>query len=152
MSDPKPSATVRYGGFLLFVALMLSAALWFSWSFISLISQLLNEAPAIYFNKGAMYMLGIAIGLLALVYAIFLEVILQQQLTNKSSKIITRIAYIGIGVLIIFPQAIHFPIENHLLKRHYEICETAYNRWLMYREIAFTKDANTCNAISTQSS
>ena len=152
MSDTTPSASVRYGGFLLFFALMLGAALWFGWSFISLVSQILHEAPVIYFNKGALYMLGVAIGLLALVYAIFIEVILQQQLTENSSRMITRTAYIGIGVLVLFPQIIHFTVERNLIKKNYEICETASYQWLMYREIVFTRDTQTCKDITTRSS
>ncbi len=143
-SSQKPSIFVRFGGFLLFVSLSLGALVWFGWSLFQMITQIASNSPIILFDKGALYMLGVGIGLSVLTYVALHEVILKRPLTKKMSKKINMSALVSLITLIIFPQIVHYPVERFLENRNYKICEQASYQWLLYRKIVYASSFEVC--------
>jgi len=103
-----------------------------------------TSSSVILFDKGALYMLGVGIGLAVLTYAVLHEVILKRPLTDKFSKIMNIGALTSIIVMIIFPQVIHYPVEQLLEKRGYKICNQASYQWFLYRRIVYTSSPEIC--------
>jgi hypothetical protein len=129
---------------LLFILMSLASLLWFAWSILSLIGQINSNSPAISFDKGAMYMLGVGVGLSALTYAILHEAILKKILTERVTSWITRCAFAGIGLMFIFPHIVHYPVENYLEGEGYQICSQASYQWLLYRKIVYVSSPEVC--------
>jgi hypothetical protein len=140
----EPSILIRFGGFLLFMFLSLGAFAWFGWSLFQTITQIASNNPVILFNKGALYMLGVGIGLSTLTYIALYEAILRLPLTNKVNKRINGGALISIITMIIFPQVIHYPVERFLEGRGYNICEPVSYQWFMYRKIIYVSNSEAC--------
>ncbi len=140
----EPSALIRYSGFLLFLLFSICAFLWFVWSAFSLYEQISTKASAVIFDNGGLYGLGGGIALSALTYGILHEVILRLSLTGKVTKRITRTAFVGIGLMIILPQIVHYVVENRMGSNSYMICDQVSTRWLIYKHIAYVSNAETC--------
>lgn len=140
----RPSALLRYGGLLLFASLSLAALAWFGWSIIQIITQIRSNTAVILFDKGAVYMLGVGMGLLVLTYGILHEVILGLALTKRVTKRINISALISIIVLFIVPHLVHYLVEHALNERDYIICDQASYQWLLYRRIVYVSNFEDC--------
>lgn len=145
MNKPnKPSALIRYGGFLFFTILSIGALLWFVWASLSLVEQVTQSTSAVIYDNSGFYMLGVSIGLFALTYAALHEVILQLPLTETVTKRFTRGSIVGIGLMILLPQIVNYAVDDHLKNNGYKICDQVSSHWLMYKHIAYVSDAETC--------
>lgn len=138
------SALIRYSGFLFFIVLSVGAVLWFVWASYTLYEQISKSTSVVIYDNSGFYMLGVVVGLFALTYAALHEVILRLSLTVVVTKIITRVAIIGIGLTFIIPLIANYVVENHMESNDYMICNQASSRWLMYKHHVYVSNDNAC--------
>jgi hypothetical protein len=92
-------------------------------------------------------MFGAGIGLASLTFAIFYEGILRRKLTNKITKGITRSALVGISLMFILPQVLHYLASTYLEKDRYVICDEMSYQWLLYKKIVYTTNQLRCETL-----
>lgn len=143
-----PSVLARIGGLILFFAMTAACLVWFVWSSYNLVIQITEFSEIVYFDKGALYMLGASIGLAALTFNILYEGVLRRSLTEKVAKIITRSAIGGIILMFILPQILHYSTNQYLEKKGYNVCAHASYQWLLYRKITYTLNKESCDQLS----
>ena len=142
-----PTALGRYGGFLVFFTMTVGSLAWATWSIFDIYNQISSASEVIYFDKGALYMFGVGVGLAVLSFAIFYEGILERELTKKISGIMTKSAIAGIALMFLLPYLIHQPVNKQLTQKKYIICEPASYQWLLYENLAYTKNASICDSL-----
>jgi hypothetical protein len=146
-AQSSPTALARYSGFFLFLLLTAACFFWFSWSAYDIVNSISSKAHAVYFDKGSLYMFGAGIGLASLTFAIFYEGILRRKLTNKITKGITRSALVGISLMFILPQVLHYLASTYLEKDRYVICDEMSYQWLLYKKIVYTTNQLRCETL-----
>ena len=91
------------------------------------------------FDKGAFYMYGVSICLLAIsIGLVFYRVFKFNK--EKVESVVTRFLFISVAVLIILPQAMHFYIDSYTEKNNYQICRDQSHRWLHAVTIVYAKN------------
>lgn len=128
----------------LLLACGVSAIFWFTYRAIFLYKSL--SAPIIVFDKGSYYMLGVGIGLLVLAFVTIKEFWVGKPITNKQNRILTKLAIVGVALLLIAPHATHFTVDQYLRKNDYTVCEAASHQWLFVRDIVYVQSFVECSA------
>ena len=151
MDDNKKSTLLlQYGAILGFISMSLGALIWFGIDAIFIIRQLISMPLSISFDKGAFYMLGIGIGLGALVIYMILEVWKKKPPSDRLTRRIVKTALFGVAIMFLLPQVAHYSIAHYLEKRGYEICHKVSYQWLHYQNIVFTNDQKTCSEVANK--
>ena len=140
----QPSALARFSALLVFSSLTLAAFAWFGWSAFRFCTQIVENASAIFFDKGALYMFGAGSGLAVLTFGGLYEGILRLPLTEKVAKRITNALIGSIIVMFVLPQIVHYPVERFLEGRGYKICDQASYQWFLYRRIVYVSTSEVC--------
>jgi len=143
-NNKKPSALFKYSFLVVFILMTFGAMYWFIVSTMDLIEQVVTHSPSVVFDKGSFYLLGVSIGLCALLFAMIYEGLIKKELTETITKRVTRVALIGIGLMIILPQIAHYAVEDNMKSNGYMVCEPVSSSWLMYKHIVYVSNAETC--------
>ncbi len=144
-SRDTPSLAIRFAGPLIFIISAASALFWFGYRFFDLINQLDLTAGVLTFDKGAFYMLGVGLGLATLSFVLVYELWYGSHLTKRLTRICTRLAFVSILLLLVFPQAIHFLTDSYLENKGFFICEQASSQWLFVAEIVYVNGEHDCD-------
>ena len=83
--------------------------------------DLLHKEDVIAFNKGAMYMLGVGLSGGLLIYFMIYEII-YGKISESFNKKATRLAFIFMGSIFIFPQIIDFRVRQYIGHTGYVFC------------------------------
>ncbi len=151
MSTPDgPTVIARFSGLFLFLSVAVGCFSWFAWSSYNIVVQLTSDLEVVYIDKGSLYMFGAGVGLAALTFAIFYEGILKRTLTKQITKYITRSALVGISLMFILPQILHFPINQYLTGKGYVVCEQVSFQWLLYKKFVYTSSLYACEALARE--
>lgn len=144
----KPSILVQFATILVSISMSLGALFWFVLTAIDTVQQLLLSLPGISFNKGSFYLLGVAIGLGALVTFMIIEVWNKKPPSDRVTQLVTRVAISGVVIMFLLPHLVHYPIAHYLENQGYEVCHEASHRWLHSQEIVYVNNINTCLALA----
>ena len=98
----------------------------------------------IYFDKGAMYGLGVGISLFVFFIVVIHEGILQRSLSEKKAVIFTRIMIVGLVISFILPQVAYFVVSEIIDDIHYLECDVPTNAWPVYKTLVYTDTEQTC--------
>jgi len=72
-NNQKPSALFKYSFLVVFILMTFGAMYWFIVSTMDLVEQVVTHSPSVVFDKGSFYLLGVSIGLCALLFAMIYE-------------------------------------------------------------------------------
>jgi len=147
----RPTVLARVSGFFIFFGLTIACFSWFIWSTYNICDLIFSKAQVVYFDKGSLYMFGAGIGLSSLTFAILYEGVFRRELTEKVTKFITRSALIGVLFMFFLPNALHYLSSIYLAKNEYVVCSDASYQWLLYKEIVYTDNKFTCEALVKES-
>ncbi|MCR6650092.1 MAG: hypothetical protein NVV73_00725 [Cellvibrionaceae bacterium] len=142
--EMKLSLIERFLSAFLFFAFSIASIIWFSLSAFYSVLGVINSDPILYFNKGAMYMLGVSIGGISLSIGVAYHSIFLQKVPEKVEKALVTGAAIGVLVMIILPQVAHFGVSRIMHGRQYIECQKAEYRWLLYKKFVYTKNQDVC--------
>lgn len=136
-----------YGGLTLFASMAIGALAYFLFAAVSLFSEFLSTPDYISFDKGAFYLLGGSVGLAALIFAGIYESCLGRSLGKKLATQITRVAIVGIIIMLALPQVVHYFADNFLHNKGYEVCHEVSRRWLHSRTIVYVRNEGLCEEL-----
>jgi hypothetical protein len=136
---------IGLGGFGL---LSLGTLAWFVFALAGLVSQLLSIPPVLVLEKGYFYFLGISICLAVICVAIFIEAWLGKNLTKQMSKTLTRTAILGVMLLALLPQLVHFSVNRYANSHDYQKCGDATRLGFRSHKVVYTLDEYTCNKLA----
>ena len=139
VSEHQPSRLVFYSGIVLGSVLMPIISLYmFGHYSTKLIFELTAHTPSIELSKGAFYLLGCCIGILAVSYdAIYLRM-KKKHISDKVAKILGRVLIASVILTFGLPQLVHFSVSQYLTSEGYEVCHEASRRWLHSVTIVYT--------------
>lgn len=103
-------------------------------------SQIYNAAPVVGIDKGSYYLLGGAIAIAALMVNGVYTSILNKDLPDKLRKILTQIIIIGLLLIFILPQALHYGFKSYLNAQGYTYCEFNSQQWLHVDSLEYRND------------
>jgi len=138
----RPSWAIRIFGPLPFIFCSVGALLWFVNKFLLLLTGYSSNIVVI--EKGAYYMLGVGLGLLALAYICIHEFWGGKPLTNKQSSVLTKIAIASVALTFLVPHLIHYIADDFFLGAKYSVCEAASHQWLFVRDIVYIRETIEC--------
>lgn len=143
-ADDKPSILVRVSSLSFFVILAFGSLLWFSFSLIKLIYELLEIPVVISFDKGSMYMLGG--GVAAILFSIggVVQGVLEKKMSPKLESCLSKAIITSLVFMFGFPHISHYAVSSFLKSRNYLHCDEAGYGWLLYRKIYYTRDGAVC--------
>jgi len=127
-----------------FCAITVFSAYSFGAALFETVSTISNESVRVIFDKGAFYLLGATIGLLALIWIMIYQGILMRELTKKVTNWFSKIAVAGILAAFILPVISHIIIEDIVLDKGYEICAAETSTWFYLSEIVYLKTGSAC--------
>ncbi len=127
-----------------FCAITVFSAYSFGAALFEIVSTISNESVRVIFDKGAFYLLGATIGLLALIWIMLYQGILMKELTAKVTSWFSRIAVAGILTAFILPVISHVIIEEIVFDRGYELCSAEMSTWFYLSEIVYLKTGSAC--------
>jgi len=148
--NQKPSLLRQYIGILVFILMSIGAFYGFGYFAIDTVEQLISHSSSISFDKGAFYLLGVGIGLGALVIGMIIEVWKKQPPSDRVAKRVMRTAILGLAIMFLFPQLVHYAIADYLAARDYGICQEASHQWLQARTIVYTDNPETCLQLANE--
>lgn len=138
-SDARPPVGIAVVILLAFLAIGL-ACIWIpSVHFIEMLGAVTSNEARITIEKGAFYLYGGGIALLALLIDGFYNAVLRQKISQTVSSWVSRVAIIGLIMVPILPALIHYPTAYVLERRGYSECEARSSQWLFVRTIVYTK-------------
>lgn len=146
-SEPQSSFLVRLLCVAFFFILTIAALAWFVISTADFITQIRLNAAVIAFDKGAVYMLGIGLGLLLLTAGGVVQGLLGKSLPSKYESLLGKGFVISILLLFLLPHAVHYGVSQYTQKQHYTLCNEATYRWFLYSKFYFTNNASGCDAL-----
>ncbi len=141
MKKNKNSSVTVFTTLLSFLALGVLSLYFFITHLASLVLDLINLPPDIYFNKGSLYLFGVGVILLIFVAGIFYTYYQNKKLTSTANKKITHIIIFLLLTIFIMPQITHFTVESYFLKKGYAVCEAKSKQWLFVKTVVFSKDS-----------
>ncbi|UZJ44077.1 hypothetical protein OOT55_15660 [Marinimicrobium sp. C6131] len=144
---PAPFLTTKLLSVGFFLLLAIGSLLWFLISLMELMSRALSGADTFSFDKGAMYMLGVGIGLLTLSLGGLVQGVLDRPQTARSEKRFKQVMLGSFLALIIVPQLAHLVVFEWSESRFYKVCEKSTYRWLLYGKYYFAKFEEGCDSI-----
>jgi hypothetical protein len=142
-----PSLPAKIISLAFFVVLAAGSLLWAGISIVSLYRQLHFHEAIVAFDKGAMYMLGVGIGLLLLVGGGILQGLLGREPDAAVKKIFKWGIVFSLTLMIALPQLAHYWVDYSAKTQKYEICHEAGYQWLMYRKIYYAGSRDSCNRL-----
>lgn len=143
----KPSVLMRVGSPIFFIGLTLASLYLFATEVISTTGQLLSQPESISFNKGAYYLLGVGLGVGALTIGTVTSFWFGKTLSQKTVKLLMKVAVGCIALMLIVPQFVHYEINRYLVNVGYDVCEPASHQWLHSRTIVYVKNAKVCTEL-----
>lgn len=146
-SENNPSTLVRVSSVSFFMVLALGALVWFSYSFIKLISDLLATPPVISFDKGSMYMLGGGVAGILFSLGGTIQGIFRKKLSSKVESFFSKALIISLVLMFGFPHVCHFVVSSFIEKRNYMSCNEAGYSWFLYKKIYYTVDGVVCSEL-----
>ncbi len=108
--------------------------------------SLISKKEVIEFNKGAMYMLGVGLGAGLLVIFMIHE-LTGKKISDSYNKKATKIAFISIGLIFVFPQLADYIVNSKVRSMDYVFCEEKSYRWLHAQNKAYGVNVDACNGI-----
>lgn len=118
--------------------------IWFAVHFTQLTAGVVQGDAVIDFDKGAMYLLGCGIILLALFADIAPKIFFREQLPDAVLDKIGNILWIGFLAAVLLPHLIHFSIWTTLKSRDYVVCQDLGSRWLMHVTFVYANSPEQC--------
>lgn len=103
-------------------------------------SQIINADPVVGIDKGSYYLFGGAIAIAALMVDGVYTSILNKELTDKLRKILTRIIIVGLLLIFILPQVLHYGLKSYLNAQGYIYCEFNSQQWLHVDSLEYRND------------
>lgn len=150
MTEMKTSLFERSLSAFLFFAFSMASIIWFILSALGSVLGVINSDPILYFNKGAMYMLGVSIGGFSLSIGVAYHSIFLRKVPEKVEETLMRGAAIGVLIMIILPQVAHFVVNRIVHDRQYIECHQAEYSWLLYKKFVYTKNQDVCQNLVTE--
>ncbi len=133
----------RYITVFLFSLFSISTLLAFGYYAFNTFLDFLYAKNIIEFNKGAMYMLGV--GLSAGLLVMFMIHELQgKEISGTYNKKATRLAFIFIGIVFIFPQIVDYVVSYKIKNLGYVYCQNQSYRWLHAQNKVFGTNLVVC--------
>ena len=140
----KSSAHIKYRLLAFFILIIFGALFWFIDSSMDLIEQIVTHSPSIVFDKGSFYLLGVCLGLCSLLFAMVYEGVMKKELTETITKRIIQTALVGVGLMIVLPQIVHYAVEENMISKGYLVCTPVSSSWLMYKHVVYVSNTETC--------
>ena len=144
----RPSIIIRLLGPLIFLAGAVSSLFWFGYSLTTLFANI--DSEIVLFDKGACYLFGAGLGLSILTFVLVYEFWYGKPLSDKLSKMCTRLAFLSIVVLLVLPHVCHYITGNYLGSKGYIVCEKASTQWLFTKEIVYINETQDCGEIAKE--
>ncbi|MBU3068583.1 hypothetical protein KOI40_02065 [Aestuariicella sp. G3-2] len=110
---PQSSLVARVLSVAFFLLLTVAAFFWFVVSITELISQIHQNAPVIEFDKGAVTMLEIGLGLLLLTVGGMIQGLFGKDLTPKYESLFTKGIVVSILLVFLLPHAVHYGVSQY---------------------------------------
>jgi len=101
---------------------------------------------AFLFDKGAFYLLGVGLGMLALAILTVQEGWFGRNLSKAQAVILSRLALVGVALIPILPNLTHYATDAVLKNDGYVVCESASHRWRFVRDIVYIKPSVECSS------
>lgn len=140
-----PSLQTKIISLAFFVVLATGSLLWFGISIVGLYHQIHFHEAIVAFDKGAMYMLGVGVGLFLLVGGGVLQGLLGRELDAAAIKIFKWGMIFSLILTITLPQLVHYWVDHSAKTAKYEVCSEAGYQWLMYRKIYYADSRDSCS-------
>ena len=115
----------------------------FFWEVYQLIAHWAEDA--LMFDKGAFYLLGVGLGMLALAIVTVQEGWLGRDLSKSQATALSRLAIVGVMLIPILPNLTHFATDTLLKNDGYVVCEPASHQWRFIRDIVYIKPGVECS-------
>lgn len=128
----------------------LSATFYFGISFFSLIISLTTHDPIITFDKGSFYLPGVILGLGALTYTMWVEILDKKPPSKHVERIFNRLVVISLVIIFLLPPLVDRGIERFLVDKGYDVCEGASYQWLFVRTFVYTNSQANCISLTYQ--
>lgn len=125
---------------LFFLIFALCSLVWFLLSLGLTLSQMANSAPVVGIDKGSYYLFGGAVALGALLVDGVYTSLLHKDLPPQLRKLLTRIIILGLVLIFVLPQVLHFGFKSYLDKRGYSYCEFNSQQWLHVDSLEYRND------------
>ena len=142
-----PSLSLRIFNALFFCTATISSLTWFAISLFNLITEINNRNPVIEFDKGAMYMFGVGMGLLFLSIGVVTRGVLLKKMSPKRESVLLKGTIIGMVIMIALPQIVHYSVNRIINRDNYFVCEAMSYRWVMYKKYVYTDSQGTCGSL-----
>ena len=139
----KPSTLNRILTPVVFLLGGVCALAWFVYRIYALLKSSGDEI--VIFDKGSYYLLGVAIGMLALAFVVIWEQWLLRPLSRRITKIFSGLAVASLVTLLAVPHIAHFVANEHLTASGYSVCEAASDQWLFIRDIVYVQPSVECS-------
>lgn len=140
----KPSKSVLYAGVFCFFLFAAWAFIWFWLETYSTFLAFFHLEHVISFNKGALYLFGVGLGMWALVGYMLAELWLGKPPSKRYEKVVTRLGVAGLVLAFSLPHVVHYSLDAWLDSRDYTICEPASHQWLHSVTLVYTKTETEC--------
>ena len=135
-------------GIVCLAAVAIGAGIGFVTIALPMFRNLAGTPPAVAFNKGAMYLPGLSLGLGALCVAMTLEAWRRRPPVPRTARLLSQLAVGGVVVMFLLPAMTHYWVAGRMQDRGYAVCESASHRWLHSRTIVYTRSEAICaNAV-----
>ncbi len=142
--NQQSSLFVKIGGFIWFSLMSVGAFIYFWFSIVSTFKDARLSSSLVVFERGAYYLPGVGIALMALVIIGLYENYTKKPPSDKVTKIFTRTAIGGLLFTFLLPPIAEYLTENHLLKKGYQHCDVPTSSWPVYKDVIYTTDTKTC--------
>ncbi len=143
-ANQQSSLLVKIGGFIWFILMSVGAFVYFWFSIASTFKNASLPSNVVVFERGAYYLPGVSIVLMALVIIGLYENYTKKTPSDKATKIFTRTAIGGLLLVFLLPPIAEYTTENHLLKKGYQYCDVPSFSWPIYKDVIYTIDDKTC--------
>lgn len=133
----------KYFTVVVFFIFSAGALLVFGFYTLQLVRGMISSADIVEFNKGAMYMLGVALSS-GLLTAFMVHELRGGELSAAYNKKATQLALLFLGLIFIFPQATDYLVTSKLTGVDYVYCKDQSYRWLHSQNKVFAVNAAVC--------
>ncbi|MBB5210490.1 hypothetical protein [Microbulbifer hydrolyticus] len=98
------------------------------------------------FDKGAFYLLGVGLGMMALAIVTVQEGWFGRTLSKAQAALLTRLTIVGVALIPIAPNVAHYLADELLRSDGYVVCEPASHQWRFVRDIVYIKPTVECSS------
>lgn len=140
----RPPLMARVFGPLIFVIGAPVALAIFVWKLYQLVEHWADDA--FMFDKGAFYLLGVGLGMLALAIVTVQEGWFGRNLSKAEASTLSRLAIVGVALIPILPNVVHYATDTILKDDGYTVCESASHQWRFVRDIVYIKPGVECSS------